>query len=372
MSLSVDIEHVLGGFRLAARFESDGRLVALFGRSGAGKTSVVHVIAGLIRPERGRVVVDGRMLTDTASGIHLAPHRRRVGYIFQDSRLFPHLSVRGNLLYGRWFTPRGERRIAFDDVVDLLGIRPLLERRIAGLSGGERQRVAIGRALLASPRLLLMDEPLAALDGARKAEILPYIERLRDETRVPIVYVSHSVAEVTRLATSMVVMSEGRVAAAGPTAEIMGRLDLFPLTGRAEAGAVLDCVVAGHESADGLTVLRSPAGELRIPRLDAAAGAPVRVRIRARDVVIARERPVAISTLNMLDGTVAAIGAPDGPVVDIQIDCGGARLLARVTRKSAGALGLAVGLPVCALVKSVAFDRHSVGGGLPPWDAADA
>jgi molybdate transport system ATP-binding protein len=225
MSVAVDFRHRLGDFELDIRFESRGGVTALFGRSGAGKTSVINVIAGLIRPERGRVSIDGETLVDTEKRIFLPTHRRRVGYVFQEGRLFPHLSVRQNLLYGQWFTARAQRYESLSRVVELLGIGALLERRPGSLSGGEKQRVAIGRALLASPRLLLMDEPLASLDEARKAEILPYIERLRDEVRVPIVYVSHSAAEVTRLASTIVVLSDGRVAASGETASVMARLE---------------------------------------------------------------------------------------------------------------------------------------------------
>jgi len=214
----VDISHRLGDFAIEARFDSAGRLTALFGPSGSGKTTLINMIAGLIRPGKGRIEVEGRVLVDTDAGIFMPKHRRRIGMVFQDARLFPHMSVAGNLRYGRWFTPPSERYAEMDAVVELLGIGPLLGRRPARLSGGEKQRVAIGRALLASPKLLLMDEPLASLDEARKAEILPYIERLRDEAGVPIVYVSHAIAEVARLATTLVVLSDGRIAAVGPTA----------------------------------------------------------------------------------------------------------------------------------------------------------
>jgi len=214
--LEVDIEHRFGSFELDIHFRSGRGLTALFGRSGAGKTSVVNVIAGLVRPERGRVVVEGSVLIDTERRISAPAHRRRVGYVFQEDRLFPHLTVRQNLLFGRWFALGPALASRLDDVVDLLGIGALLDRRPGRLSGGERQRVAIGRALLASPRLLLMDEPLASLDARRKDEILPYIERLRDQAGVPIVYVSHAVAEVTRLANTIVLISDGRVRAVGP------------------------------------------------------------------------------------------------------------------------------------------------------------
>src|ERR1700731_1515477 len=209
--LSVAVQHRLGDFRLDAAFESGGGLTALFGRSGSGKTSLVNAIAGLIRPSRGHIVVDGEVLTDTARGGFVPARRRHVGYVFQEGRLFPHLTVRQNLLYGHWFTPKGKRASDVGHVIELLGVGELLGRRPANLSGGEKQRVAIGRALLADPRLLVMDEPLASLDEERKTEILPYIERLRDEFAIPIVYVSHAIAEVTRLATTIVVMSEGRV-----------------------------------------------------------------------------------------------------------------------------------------------------------------
>jgi len=361
MSLEVDIRHRQGGFTLDIGFRSEGRLTALFGRSGAGKTSVVNVIAGLVRPQQGCVVVDGRVLVDTARGVALPMHRRRIGYVFQEGRLFPHLTVRQNLLYGRWFTPKAERSAEFGRVVELLGIGPLLERRPALLSGGEKQRVAIGRALLSSPRLLLMDEPLASLDEARKAEILPYVERLRDEARIPIVYVSHAIGEVARLATTLVVLAEGRVAAAGLVAEVMGRADLFP---RAEAGAVLQAAVEDHDDCWQLTRLRVAAGFLTVPRVELPPGSAVRIRIRARDVMLATRPPDGLSALNVLPATVMAIASGDGPTAEIRLDCAGDGLLARLTRRSVEALELAPGRPVHAVIKSVAFDSHSIGGAL--------
>src|SRR5215210_4691212 len=373
--IEVAVRHRLGAFMLDAAFNAEGGLTALFGRSGSGKTSLVNVIAGLIRPERGRVAVDREVLTDTESGLFVPPRKRRVGYVFQEGRLFPHMNVRQNLLYGRWFAPRhvrdGGRPGEVDHVIEMLGIGGLLDRRPANLSGGEKQRVAIGRALLARPRLLIMDEPLASLDEARKTEILPYIERLRDEAGVPVVYVSHAVAEVTRLATTMVVLSEGRVAALGPTAAIMGRIDLFPLTGRAEAGAILATRVAGHDAAFGLTVLRAAAGELRVPHLDKPVGAALRVRIRARDVMIALSPPEGLSALNVLPGTVAEIGRSDGAIVDIRLDCAGDPLIARLTRRSVERLDLAPGRRVYAVNKSIAFDHHAFAGAPPLLPGAD-
>ena len=213
MSIAVAVKHRQGGFALDIAFETEAHVVALFGPSGSGKTTILNAIAGLVRPDDGRVVVEGRVLTDTRQGIIVPPHKRRIGYVFQDGRLFPHLSVRRNLAYGRWFTPRTEHWASSAEVIALLGIGHLLDRAPATLSGGEKQRVAIGRALLASPRLLLMDEPLASLDEARKSETLPYIERLRDELAIPIVYVSHSLAEVERLTRHIVRLDGGRVVA---------------------------------------------------------------------------------------------------------------------------------------------------------------
>ncbi|HEX6440891.1 MAG TPA: molybdenum ABC transporter ATP-binding protein [Stellaceae bacterium] len=370
--LSVRVEHRLGDFALDAAFDSEAGLTALFGRSGAGKTSLVNAIAGLIRPERARIVLDDAVLTDTERRVFVPVRHRRIGYVFQEGRLFPHLTVRQNLLYGRWFARGPSRPGEVKHVVELLGIGDLLGRRPANLSGGEKQRVAIGRALLAHPRLLVMDEPLASLDEARKAEILPYIERLRDDTRIPIVYVSHQVAEVARLATTLVVLSEGRVAAAGPAAAIMGRIDLFPLTGRAEAGAILTTRVAEHDLRFGLTTLRAAAGELRVPYTDLRLGEPLRVRIRARDVMIALEPPQGLSALNVLPGTVAEIGHADGPIVQIRLDCAGEALVARLTRRSVETLGLEPGRPVYAVIKSIAFDHHAIAGSLPAAPGADA
>lgn len=360
MSVAVDIGHRQGGFSLEAAFESSGRLTALFGPSGSGKTSLINAIAGLIRPQRGRIAINGQVLVDTDKGVLVPRHKRRIGMVFQDARLFPHMSVAANLRYGRWFTPAAERYGDIGAVVELLGIGHLLDRRPGKLSGGEKQRVAIGRALLASPKLLLMDEPLASLDEARKAEILPYVERLRDETKIPIVYVSHSVAEVARLASDVVVMAQGKVVAAGPTAEIMQRLYLLSHEERVEGGSVLDTHVLHHDERFGMTVLGSPAGEIRVPYLPATAGQSVRVRIRARDVMIATERPHGLSALNVLAGRIVAIEPGEGAAVEATINCNGVAVMARVTRQSQHALSLTTGREVFAVIKTVSFDQANI------------
>ncbi len=359
--LDVAAAHRVGEFSLDARFSAGSGLTALFGRSGAGKTMLVNIIAGLIRPYRGRVAIGDRVLLDTAGGVAVPSHRRRLGYVFQEGRLFPHLTVRQNLTFGRWFAPRRERRESFEHVVGLLGIGPFLGRYPHALSGGEKQRVAIGRALLASPRLLLMDEPLAALDDARKAEILPYIERLRDETRIPIVYVSHSLAEVSRLATEVVLMAHGRVAAHGPTAEILARIDLAPLVGRFEAGAIIGAAVEGHDPRYGLTTLGFRGGRLVVPGIDAPIGATLRVRIRARDVIVGTKPPDGLSVQNVLAGPIVEIGVASGPTVDLKIDVGGELVVARITRRALDQLQLEPGKRVFALIKSIAFGASPSG-----------
>ena len=362
--IRVDIARTLGAFAIEARFECESRgVTALFGRSGAGKTSLVNMLAGLLRPDRGRIEVDGRVLFDADAGIDEPPERRRLGYVFQESRLFPHMSVRGNLEYGMRRVPAGDRRIAFKEVIEVLGIGHLLDRRPRQLSGGERQRVALGRALLATPRLLLMDEPLASLDAPRKMEIMPFIERMRDRFAVPIVYVTHAMEEIIRLADTLVLIDHGRIAAVGPLETLMSRLDLRPLTGRYEAGSVIAATVAGQDAEFGLTRLAFAGGTLRVPAIDLPEGAPVRVRIRARDVSLALARPTGVSELNVFDGAVAEIGATAKDVreayVDIRLDIG-VPLWVRITRRSLYDLGIRPGMTVCALVKSTSIDRLSL------------
>lgn len=358
MTLEVDVRHRLGAFDMDVAFKSSGGLTALFGPSGSGKTSLVNIIGGLIRPDKGKVTVDGRALVDSDRRIFVPRHKRRIGYVFQDARLFPHLTVSQNLRFGRFFAPAAARYAVFGEVVDMLGIGHLLERRPSLLSGGEKQRVAIGRALLASPRLILMDEPLASLDEARKAEIIPFIERLRDEAKVPIVYVSHSLMEVARLASEVILLSAGRVAAAGEAAEVLSRFDLLPEDQRADAGSLIELTLLRQDAAYGLSVLRSRGGEWRLRQIDADAGSTFRVRVRARDVMIALERPVGISALNVLPASVRGVTEDAAHAeATVMLDCSGDRLVARVTRRSASLMGLKAGMPVYAVVKSVTFDQ---------------
>lgn len=362
MSLQVDITHPLAGFELRVAFEAPAGVTALFGRSGAGKTTVINAVAGLLRPQAGRITLSGEVLFDAAARIDLPVHRRRLGYVFQDGRLFPHLSVRQNLIYGRRFAPRGAAGPDLAEVAELLGLTAMLDRRPGALSGGEKQRVAIGRALLSWPRMLLMDEPLAALDAARKEEILPYLEQLRDRSGLPILYVSHSVAEVARLATSVVVLEAGRVARAGPAEQVLSDPAMVHQLGLREAGAVLTAAIARHHD-DGLTELAVAGGRLFLPRMDQPPGSQTRVRILAHDVMLATEAPRQISALNILRGEIVALRAGSGPGVMVQIRCGTDLLLARITRRSAEALQLVTGKPVYAVIKTVSIARTDVGAG---------
>jgi molybdate transport system ATP-binding protein len=363
--IEIAIEKKLGSFTLDARLEApESGVTALFGRSGMGKTSVINALAGLLRPDRGRIIIGGTTLFDSERGINLPPEKRRLGYVFQEARLFPHYSVRGNLLYGAK-SDKDQPGPSFDAVVDLLGIKDLLTRRPADLSGGEKQRVAIGRALLASPRLLLMDEPLASLDGPRKNEIMPFIERLRDELKLPIFYVSHEMEEIIRLADLLVLLDAGKVAASGSVEELTSRLDLWPLTGRYEAGAVIRTVLRGHDTTFGLSELAFAGGRLRVTELTLPLGTPIRVRIHARDVVIATEQPAHLSIRNAFAAKVIELAPPRGPLIDVKLDIGSpgepVMLWARITQRACQELKLAPGKPVFALVKTVALDRHSLG-----------
>ncbi|UWQ86236.1 molybdenum ABC transporter ATP-binding protein [Leisingera caerulea] len=358
--LTVSLQHSLTGFGLDVQFEAPPGVTVLFGRSGTGKTTVIQAVAGLLRPDQGRVMLNGEVLFDTSQRHWLPPHKRRMGYVFQEGRLFPHLTVRQNLLFGQWFAPRGAKRESLDRVVDLLGIGPLLQRRPGRLSGGEKQRVAIGRALLSAPRMILADEPLSALDEARKAEILPYFERLRDEIGIPMLYVSHSAAEVARLATTVVVLQDGKVQRQGSAAEVLGDPAVMPAGVRA-AGALLEARVALHH-ADGLTELEAGGVPLFLPQITKAPGSQVRVRISAHEVILSRQRPEGLSALNILPGTVEHVRTGSGPGAMVSLRTPAGRVLARVTRRSAQALELEPGADCFAVVKTVSIAPEDIGG----------
>jgi molybdate transport system ATP-binding protein len=328
-------------------------VTALFGQSGSGKTTLLRAIAGLERVPGGRLVVDGEVWQDEST--FLPTHRRPLGYVFQEASLFPHLTVRGNLDYGRRRRAAGTDFPAGDHIIGLLGIGHLLDRRPEGLSGGERQRVAIARALLTQPRLLLMDEPLAALDHARKAEILPYLEQLHEELKIPLLYVSHAPDEVARLADHLVVMAGGRALASGPLTETLARLDL-PIRLGEDAGVVLDATVAEHDAQWHLARVEFPGGSLWVRDAGHAVGHSLRVRILARDVSLARAKLAGSSIMNSLPARVVALAEDAHPALClVRLDCGGQPLLARLTHRSAAALELVPGADVWAQIKAVAL-----------------
>ena len=326
---------------------------ALFGASASGKTSCLRAIAGLLRA-RGRLDVGGEVWQDDARGIFVAPHRRAVGMVFQQAALFGHLNVRGNLEFAHRRVPAAQRRVAFDHVVDLLGLEPLLERKPDRLSGGEAQRVAIGRALVASPRLLLLDEPLASLDLPRRAELMIWLQKMQAELAIPAIYVSHAPEEVAQLTRHVVLLETGRVRAAGATAELLTRLDL-PLAHGDAAQAALQATVSAYYAADRIVRLAFDGGELLLPGAPAMAGEPRIVRVMARDVSLTLSRHADTSILNILPATVVALADEAPGHVMVRLGLGGSTLLARITRRSADALALRPGLGVYAQVKGAAI-----------------
>lgn len=355
--IEVDIKGKAGSFVIEALFSGSSGVTALFGQSGAGKSTVTNMIAGLLRPQRGRIVVNDEVLFDAERQIDLPARARRIGHVFQDARLFPHLTVRSNLTFARWAGGRRDAR-PLEEVVELLGVANLLDRKPGSLSGGERQRVAIGRALLSAPRLLLMDEPLASLDHARKADILPYLDRLRSEAGIPIIYVSHALEEVARLSQTLVIISKGRSIAFGPVADILARTDLGRATGRHEASALLEGIVSRVDENWGLSDVDIGGQLIQVPGLEAPLGEAIRLRIRARDVAIATQAPANISIRNALEGKVHSITDETGPYTEVLCRVGEQTLRVRLTRASAADLALAPGRNVFLLIKSVAIDRR--------------
>jgi molybdate transport system ATP-binding protein len=364
----------IGTFALDSRFRAPSRgITALFGPSGCGKTTILRCIAGLQRVKQGEFALDGDVWQDARR--FRPTYRRPIGYVFQEANLFSHLTVRANLAYGRRRALRhsAPEAIGLDEVVELLGIDRLLDRSPANLSGGERQRVAIGRALLSQPRLLLMDEPLAALDRTSKEEILPYLEGLRDTLAIPALYVSHDIAEVERLADHIILLREGRVVAEGPLEAVQSDPAL-PIARLPEAAVTLRARVAAFDPAYRLTTLACDGGDLLVPGEFSATGAAHRIRIAASDVSLTREPPAASTILNVLPARIAAAEAQDPYRVIVVVALGpaggGARILARISRRSWDALGLAPGQPIFAQIKGMALVRGGQAAEEPPLGRA--
>jgi molybdate transport system ATP-binding protein len=349
--IAVDLTQDYPGASVGLAFAAPEGITALFGPSGAGKSTVALAVAGLIRPTRATIRLGDRVLQDASTFV--PPQDRRIGMVFQESRLFPHLNVRQNLGYARRFG-RAKRGPALDEVAELLGLAPLLDRGTGALSGGERARVAIGRALLSDPDLLILDEPFAALDDGRRAEILPYLEGLRDRFALPMLYISHALGEVARLARTLVLIEAGRLRAAGPAVELLSDPALVGFFGSGEAGALITGRV-GARAADGLTEVQTAGGPVFLPGALPGQGSAIRLRVRAQDVMLAVGPVAGISALNLLEAVVDSL-APEGEAgMILVLRLGEERLLARVTRRSAEALGLEPGLAVRAVLKTVAL-----------------
>ena len=359
MSLRVDVQSKLGDFQLDAQLDAGQGTTVLFGRSGSGKTSLINAIAGLSTPQSGRITIGDDVLFDARAGVNVPIHQRRIGYVFQDARLFPHLNVADNLAFGARFAPQPLRQSQRLDVIEMLGIGALLHRRPAALSGGEKQRVALGRALLSAPRLLLLDEPLAALDGSRKQEIMPYFERLRVQGGPPMIYVTHDMSEIVRLADYLCVMRDGRSVVQGRAEDVLADPANMKLIGVQDAGALITGIV-DHHAQDGLSAIRLNAGLLYVPRMSVDVGTRVRMRIRAQDVILSLNEPVGLSSQNVLPVKVSAIkeGARSG--VAVALSCGTDRLLARITARALAQMGLKVGQDIWAVLKANAMPPSAI------------
>jgi molybdate transport system ATP-binding protein len=363
--LSVAVKKTRGRFILDAHFDlPTPGVVTLFGRSGCGKSTLVDIIAGLVDADRGRVALDGDVLLDTEAGIDVPPEARRIGYVFQDARLFPHLRVAANLRYAAQ-RARTPAYVGFDAVATLLDLGPLMDRRVHRLSGGEQQRVAIGRALLSQPRLLLLDEPLASLDAARREEVLPYLETLRDQLAIPMVYVSHNFDEVLRLATHIVLLEAGQTVAQGGIGEMSLNPRLRAIIGADAVGAIIDGTVLGVDCASGLTRVRVGAGELNVQAAQAVIGAKLRVQLLARDLIVATQSPQYLSVRNSLAGMVTSVAHDDANADLIGIDIGGTEIMARVTKAATRDLSLVPGLRVWALVKAASLRARPISNASP-------
>lgn len=355
--IDVRLQLQYSGFDLDVDLHLPGRgVTALYGHSGSGKTTCLRCIAGLERAAQGFIQINGEVWQDSRNGLFVPPHKRALGYVFQEASLFPHLSVKANLAFGLKRIPRQQRRVDMVHATELLGITHLLDRHPQNLSGGERQRIGIARALLTSPNLLLMDEPLAALDSQRKSEILPYLERLHDELEIPVLYVSHAQDEVARLADHIVLLSDGKALASGPIGETLARLDL-PLALGGDAGVVINGSVSAYDAHYQLLTLQLPDSvlQMRVAHAPLAIGKHLRVKVQARDVSLSLQGSETSSILNRLPVTVVQeVGADNSAHVLVRLDAGGTPLLARITRFSRDQLQVHAGQALWAQIKAVA------------------
>lgn len=353
----INITKSLGAFDIALDVKSGAGITALFGRSGAGKTSIIRMIAGLMTPDAGRILLNDRVVYDGVRGINLSPQARRIGVVFQDARLFPHMSVMQNLCFGGTHNA--------DQTIKMLGLGDLLDRKPADLSGGEKQRVAIGRALMMGPDLLALDEPLAALDAERRAQILPYLERLRDTVSMPIIYVSHAMDEVARLASNLVILDQGRAALSGPIGDVLGDPASLELLVAGQAGGLLHGVVAGFDAQTGLSRIALSDGEMMLTGRVGEVGKTLRLHVPAHEIILSATRPTGLSALNILPVTVQGLSAQNGDAMVVALTHGQDRLLARITAHSSRALRLKIGSKLFAIVKATTLDQRWFDGSQP-------
>ena len=359
--LSVEIKKALETLTLDVKFEVNaGTVTALFGKSGAGKTTTVHSIAGLIKPDDGEITLNNKVLFNHNLRTNLPVYSRKIGFVFQGARLFPHMTVNKNLLFGLPRPNKIHKKITLDMVTKLLDLSSLLDRRPQTLSGGERQRVSIGRALLSQPELLLMDEPLSSIDLHLRAEILPFIQKIVAEVQIPVIYVTHSIEEAIYLADNMVLISEGQILQEGSVEAVMNRLDLYPVTGRYDSGTVISAQFLNYDKDFDIGELKFPGGLLKVPGLNGKIGDNFRAHVKARDVSVSLKKPKDVSILNLFNGKIIDIRIDNSPQVDILIDIG-IPLIARITRKSLSELQLTKGTKLFTMVKAVAIDKKSIG-----------
>lgn len=350
MTLIAHIRHRFGGFTIEAELQTEAHVTALSGPSGSGKTTLIRVLAGLVQPEYAKITLGGKVLADTVNDIWMPPYKRGIGVVFQDARLFPHMSVANNLAYGNKTAASDGSLLR---IAEMLGIEELLDRRPGTLSGGETQRVALGRALLSEPRLILLDEPLAALDDERKNDILPYLERMKDAGGPPMIYVSHAMDEILRLADQLVLIRKGRTVRSGALEDMLADPAAVRDLGPRVAGAVVRATLVERDAGDGLSRLAISDGSIFLPTRPEPEGTMLRVRISASDVMLSRDRPDNVSALNIIPVTIADIHEGLGPGVAVALQSGSDRLLARITRRSARMMGIELGQSCFAVIKSV-------------------
>ena len=358
MSIAVNIEKTVGDFQLNTEFYADIGITAIFGPSGAGKSTLVNLIAGLVKPDFGYIKIFNEVIFESQQKINVPANKRGIGFVFQDARLFPHMKVESNLKYSNRFGRKGHLS-SFTEIVEVLNLAQILHRLPGNLSGGEKQRVAIGRALLSNPKILILDEPLTGLDEGLKAEVIPYLEFVRDNFKIPILYISHSQSEVVRLSDRIVVLEKGRILEQGKTLQILSSFSVAKKLGLRDLSSFVEAKVSKHAS-DGITELDFAGSKLFLPKIDAILGTKVYLRILAKDITLAREKPKKISALNILQGKVDEVILGNGPGAIVGIEVGGHRLTTRITQRSLNAMNLKLGQTCFAFLKTVSVATSDI------------